>query len=156
LLPPLIDPSLELRSIRHIKALEQIPPVELQRCLSVPPVQRVLERHHVTPELALRQRDLIVAPGRHRALAEEASQTIERLPHGATGPILVELPPKQSDQGVPAMEAAGTGGQEREESEQFRSGQDGVRVGALGPFELGRPERPELNHRSPGQKVIVA
>ena len=109
---PRLEPRLELRGdAGDEEPGEEVATVEIERGLVAAAVECLLEGRGVTPQQRRIEPDVLVTPpddDRTQPLAKE----VERLSQGVAALGQVQLGPEQTQQGVAAVEAEGTGGGE--------------------------------------------
>jgi len=104
------QPILEFRG--HVGSVEpgqQVAAIELQRIARPAVVERRFKRRRITPEVFREHRDLLVAPADDRLGAEGVAQSIEGLPEGRAGVLLIESRPQHGRYGVPPVVARRVG-----------------------------------------------
>jgi hypothetical protein len=143
----LLQPALKLTTARHVKALQQIAPIQPERTDGVIRLDRGFELRRVARERPDVDPYLPIAPARHRLLAECGSQVTERLVERPAGMLFVLLGPEEREKGVAPLKAAGTrNGQVGEEGDALRLREDRTEVLALVVPQDERSENAELDH----------
>ncbi len=107
-----LDPSLELRGVRKIEAVEEGAGIQSHRALQLPPLERVLELSRLGDEEFGIEAEL-VAP-RDRVGAEGLADAVEGLGEGAAGAVFLAVAPEQAGQLRPAYPPRPPRGDDRE------------------------------------------
>ena len=148
-----LEPLLECGRAADEEPLEQIAAIEVEGVGQAPRFGRALELDDVAADPGIVEADVFIAAAHEHAVTERMPQAVQRLAQCGAGMLLVELGPKQCDEGVASVQASGCGdGEVGEQGNTLGLGQHRPELVPASSAEVERAQNPKLDHADPLQR----